>query len=319
MRPSYNFSFNVTEFTESTWNSLKKLLVQFYNSNEEFSGVTSSHWQKYGEYQHAELKSDESLELKGLGFGDYENRNNLTLLNYLINTPMTMASKIALLGVKKDLRILIKNLAVDSKRQLNPDFIRLAFVSQRLSEHIIKNTIKKVMIIGDGFGTLGSILSKVHPDLTVIQVNLGRTLIFDLAFSSITARNKLHLLIHELSGAKDGAINFLPAEDLSNSDEHIELFIAVSSFQEMDIQIVQNYFKLMRLQTGVISAYLVSRLAKTLPDGTEVRLDQYGWDVNDEIIFKRLSWYANWGVRRRPPFIFQMDGKMEERLVTLSK
>lgn len=319
MRPSYDFSFNVTEFPEETWNSLKKLVNQYYTSNEEFSEVTSSHWKKYGEYQHAELKSDDSLELKGLGFGDYENRNNLTLLNYLINTPMTISSKIALFGVKKDLRILIKNLAVDSKRLLNPDFTRLGYVSQRLSKHIKKNTIKKAMIIGDGFGTLGSILSKVHPDLTVIQVNLGRTLIFDLAFSSITSPNKPHLLVHKLSEAKDGAINFLPAENLSNSDEHIELFIAVESFQEMDIQIVQNYFKLMRLQTGVISAYLVSRLAKTLPDGIEVRLEQYGWDVEDEVLFKRLSWYVNWGVRRRPPFIFRMDGKIEERLVMLSK
>jgi len=319
MRHSYDFSFNVMEFPEEIWNSLKKLAGCFYNSNEKFSGVTSSHWQKYGEYQHAEFKSDESLQLKGLGFGDYENRYNLTLFNYLINIPMSFAVGIAVFGLDKDLRFIIKNLAVKSKRLLNPDFLRLAFVSQNLSKHIQKNRIKKVMIIGDGFGTLGSILNDVHPDLTIIQVNLGRTLIFDLAFSAITAPNKPHLLVHKLSEAKDGAINFLPAEDLSNSDEDIELFIAVESFQEMDIQIVQNYFKLMRLQTGFISAYLVSRLSKTLPDGIEVRLEQYGWDAKDEILFKRLSWYVNWGVRRRPPFIFRMDGKTEERLVMLSK
>jgi len=319
MRSSYNFSFKVTEFTEETYNSLKKLVVQFYNSNEEFSEVTSSHWQKYGEYQHAEFKADEQLLLKGLGFGDYENRDNLTFFNYLINTPMTIASKIALFGVKKDLRILIKNLAVDSKRLLNPDFIRLAFVSQRLSEHIKKHTIKKAMIIGDGFGTLGSILSKVHPDLTLIQVNLGRTLIFDLAFSSIAVPNRPHLLVRKLSEAKDGVINFLPAEDLSNSDQQIELFIAVESFQEMDIQTVQNYFNLMRLQSGSVFVYLVSRLTKILPDGTKVKLEEYGWSESDEILFKRLSWFVNWGVRRRPPFIFQMDGKTEERLVSISK
>jgi len=307
------------EFTEENWSELKNLAVEFYDPTIPYSGATSSHWQKYGEYQHAEFKSDESLQLKGLGFGDYENRYNLTFFNYLINIPMTFAVGIALFGLDKDLRIIIKNLAVKSKRLLNPDFLGLAFVSQNLSKHIQKNKIKKVMIIGDGFGTLGSILSKVHPDLTITQVNLGRTLIFDLAFSCLSAENKPHLLVPRLSEIKDGAINFLPAEHLYNCDEHIELFIAVESFQEMDTQVIQDYFKLMRLQTGVISVYLVSRLAKFLPDGREVRLEEYGWDGKEKVIFKRLPWFVNWGVRRRPPFIFRMDGKTEERLVVLSK
>jgi hypothetical protein len=319
MRQAYNFSFKSAEFPEETQSALGSLVGEFYGPNKTYSGATSSHWQKYGHYQNAEFHNNEFLELKGLGFGDYENRQNLKFFNYLINIPMTIAVQICLMGLSKDSRILIKDLAVKSKRLLNPDFLRLAFLSQNISKHIKKNAISKVMIIGDGFGTLGSILSKIHPELTIVQVNLGRTLIFDLAFSSISIPHKSHILVRDLSYVIDHAINYLPAEDLHDIDQGIELFIAVESFQEMDIQTVQNYFKLMRLQTGSVFVYLVSRLRKILPDGTEVKLEEYGWNQSDEILFNTLPWYVNWGVRRRPPFIFRMDGKTVERLVSISK
>ena len=319
MRQTYNFSFKSTEFSEETWSALRSLVDEFYAPNKAYSGATSSHWQKYGQYQNAEFHNNEFLELKGLGFGDYENRHNLKFLNYLINIPMTFAVQICLMGLSKDLRTSIKDLAVKSKRVLNPDFLRLALLTQNISEYIKENAISKVMIVGDGFGTFGSILSKIHPELTIVQVNLGRTLIFDLAFSSISIPHKSHILVRDLPEVIDHAVNYLPAEDLHNIDQGIELFIAVESFQEMDIQTVQNYFKLMRLQTCPVFVYLVSRLTKILPDGTEVRLEEYGWSESDKTLFQRLSWYVNWGVRRRPPFIFRMDGKTEERLVSISK
>jgi len=318
LRVQYSFRFYVAEFEPITWRNLNRLVDHYFDPNLGFSEVTSSHWRKYGEYQEAQIVSEEVLLLRGLGFGDYENRHEFQIRNYLINLPLIISTKVASHKLSKEFRGLTTLLAFSTKRKLNHDFLRLGLVAETICKRIEMLDIQRVMIIGDGYGTLGSIISKNHPEITIVQVNLGRSLVFDLAFSAIGSPDKCHHLIHNLSEIKDGAINYLPAEDLDFDDAGIEFFISVESFQEMDIAVVQNYFKLMRNQSGLISVYSANRLKKVLPDGSENKLEEYGWDKNDTVLFSKKPWFLNWGVRRRPPFIFRMDGATIEKMVELS-
>ena len=83
-----------------------------------------------------------------------------------------------------------------------------------------------------------------------MQVNLGRSLLFDLVFSTKAQKLCTHELIQSLSNVRAQAFNYLPAEERDEVDAGIELFVSIESFQEMDIEIVNSYFKLMRIQSS---------------------------------------------------------------------
>ena len=57
-------------------------LYQNYYLNKEFSGQTSSHWKKYGEFQKVN-NSVNDFSLEGIGFGDYQKD---TIFNFIRNS-----------------------------------------------------------------------------------------------------------------------------------------------------------------------------------------------------------------------------------------
>jgi hypothetical protein len=280
--------------------------------------VTSSHWKLYGKTQKADYDTDDILSIQGVGFGDYEDRTKLNTFEQIKNLLPSITARLFLLHLPKEFRVIAKNLAAITDRTLNHDLVRLTKSAEIISRYINERQLNRVMIIGDGYGTLGSLLSKTHPELLIIQVNLGRSLLFDLAFSAKALRDKSHELIEDLSGIKLEAINYVPAEDIINIDIKIDLFISIESFQEMDSRVVQDYFSLMRMQSTDTFLYSANRLSKTLPDSSKIRKEDYGWLPSDNILFERNPWWLNWGIRRGPPFIFRMDGPIEETMVELS-
>lgn len=318
MSKSRTFRFYPSDMDPVAWKSVKILNSRFYSPLSTFSSVTSSHWKLYGNTQKANYLTETCLSLQGVGFGDYENRTRLTTFDQIKNLLPSITARLFLLHLPKEFRVFAKNLASITDKTLNHDIVRLTKSAEIISRYINELQFKRVMIIGDGYGTLGSLLSKIHPELLIIQVNLGRSLLFDLAFSAKALRDKSHELIEDLSDIKLEAINYAPAEDVSNIDIKIDLFISIESFQEMDIQVVQDYFSLMRMQSTDTFLYSANRLLKTLPDSSEIRKENYGWQSSDKILFQRNPWWLNWGIRRGPPFIFRMDGLIEETMVELS-
>lgn len=318
MSKSRTFRFHPSDMDPIAWDTLQILHSRFYGSTLPLSSITSSHWKLYGKTQKADYDTGDVLSLQGVGFGDYENSSRLTTFERIKNLLPSITARLFLSQVPKEFRVIAKNLAAITDRTLNQDLVRLTKSAEIISRYINELQLNRVMIIGDGYGTLGSLLSKIHPELLIIQVNLGRTLLFDLAFSAKALRGKSHELIGDLSSIKFEAINYVPAEDVLNIDVKIDLFISIESFQEMDIQVVQGYFSLMRMQSTDTFLYSANRLSKILPDSSEIRKENYGWQPSDKILFERNPWWLNWGIRRGPPFIFRMDGLIEETMVELS-
>ena len=315
MNNSRVFDFDKNDFN-STWLSISSLVTRYYGKKIDFSLQTSSHWKKYGMFQHAEI-SESYLSMQGIGFGDYENSTNLRARDKLRNFPPVLASRLAMFSLPRNLRRNIRKLAATTSREVNPDFIRLAKSAVNICVHIKDLQVKRVMIIGDGYGTLACLLYELAPELTLVQVNLGRSLLFDLVFSTKAQKSCAHELIQSLSNVRTKAFNYLPAEEMDEVDAEIELFVSIESFQEMDIEIVNSYFKLMRIQSTNTYLYSANRVEKILPDESVIRKEDYGWSSNDKILYLRTPWWLNWGIRRRPPFIFRMDGLIEEMMVKL--
>lgn len=318
MKTNRRFDFYREQTDLQVWTSLAKLMDRFYGQDSVSTRATSSHWEKFGKGQRAEYTDHSCLSIEGLGFGDYENSKNLRIRDRFINIFATITSKITIYTLPKHLRRVVKNLAEKTDRVVNQDFIRLAKSAESIVHHIETHKSKRILIIGDGWGTLGCLLKEIHPELVIVQVNLGRSLLFDLAFSSKALSKYEHCLITKLSEIQDEDFSYMPAEELSLENADIELFIAIASFQEMDIEIVNEYLNLIRKQDVISYLYSANRISKTLPDGSIIRKEDYGWSSHDEIIFERTPWWLNWGVRRRPPFLFRMDGKIDETLVQIS-
>lgn len=69
--------------------------------------------------------------------------------------------------------------------------------------------------------------------------------------------------------------------DASNANiltkQQIDLFINIASFGEMNLDIVSNYFKIIKSTIKGTYLYSCNREEKELPDGTIIKMKEYPW------------------------------------------
>jgi hypothetical protein len=313
------FIFKRNEMSAQAWVDILKFHSTFFSGEKTKSNATSSHWTKYSNDQIVSI-SEDGIQVHGFGFGDYENSKNLNFFHKIVNFPMTLGSNLVLALASSRIRRAVRCVSISTSRAINPDFARLAnslhMISSKLPDFESK---KRIAIIGDGFGTLGSIIAAIKPNITIVQINLGRQMLFDYLFTITSHPMRRHKVLNSLSEIEEGSINYLPAELLSTYNAEIDLFISSASFQEMEIKTIELYFELMRVQSSPTFLYCANRVSKELPDGTVIEIEKYGWSLNDVHLSIESHWWLNWGIRRRPPFVFKMDGRLEERITLLSK
>lgn len=318
MSDNRKFQFKKSKISEQAWADILGLHSTYFSGEKTISNATSSHWAKYSNHQIVSISEDEIL-VHGFGFGDYENSKNVHIFRKIVNFPMTLASNLVLAQTSSSIQSAVRYLAISTSRSINPDFARLANSIQMIALKVPEfESKKRIAIIGDGFGTLGSILATIDPKFTIVQINLGRQLLFDYLFMITSHPIRKHKILKSLSEIDEGSINYLPAELLSTYDAEIDLFISSESFQEMDIKTINKYFDLLRLQSTQTFLYCANRVSKKLPDGQIIEIEKYGWSMNDVHLSIASHWWLNWGIKRRPPFIFKMDGRIEERITAIS-
>ena len=319
MTDTRKFQFNRSNTSVQAWADILLLHSTFFSGEKVPSSATSSHWAIYSDQQVVTLSEDQ-IQVNGFGFGDYENSKNLYFFRKIVNAPMRLYSNVVLALVSSRVRSAVRSVAISTFRCINPDFARLANSLQMISSTIPEfDTKKRIAIIGDGFGTLGSILATIYPNLTIVQINLGRQLLFDYLFMTTSHPMRRHKILKSLGEVDEESLNYLPAELLSTFDAEIDVFISSASFQEMDTETIELYFELMRFQSTPTFLYCANRVSKKLPDGTIIEIEKYGWVSNDIHLSIKSHWWLNWGIKRRPPFVFKMDGRIEERITLISK
>lgn len=298
------------------------LYDKFYKEFDEYSNVTSSHWRVIG--GHHVVPKGEELLLKGVGFGGFSediviNKIKYSYYNLLISSmkrKMRCNDKLWKLGkevAKKQGRLF----DFDCAKQV----LAIDYLLKRLDvENFSSADINRVCVIGDGYGYMTSLMYEFEPSLEVTCVNLGRSLIFDVYYSTLSSDCRVGV-IDEGGVNNNNNINFIPAENYSiiQKIKQQDLFINIASMQEMDLPIVNNYLRFMRDERHNSPLfYCCNRISKRLPDGGVICFDDYGWRADDTIIFDELcEWYQRYP--KTVPFGWRdFDGPIRHKLVYLN-
>ncbi len=299
---------------------MNELYKRHYKQDSPSLSVTSSHWKIGGEKNLSLVNGFPNILGMG-GFGDVIQASVFQSFKNLPIRTLIKKSEITYVKDKTILRI-AKNVCKKSNFIFRNDALKGCLVIQDILKQLpeLKNAKDKtICIIGDGYGLLGNFLKSLNPNLQIIFVNLGKQLIFDLATTIKTspkAQIKLVSNVDSCKNAKENDFLFLEAENYQLIENlEIDLFINVVSFQEMNLEVIKNYFKHMRnSKASKKYFYCLNRDSKMLPDGQIIRFDEYPWEnsviMKDEI----PKWCQNYFINR-PPFVIDYDGLHRSRFI----
>ena len=283
-------------------------LISKYYSNIGFrSSSTSSHWKKFGQYQTVKSKKVskiEDIKLSGYGFGDFKERNLLDIVKNL-PTYFYLKAKIYPLCDKNLLRIALNN-SKKSNQLMSYDTARMVLTLDLLASNLPDLKNKKIVIIGDGYARLGTLIKGAFPDSKITYVNLGRTLLFDLVFSKKCFPEASVKILNSLSNP-DADFNFVEAEELSEINITGDLFINIASMQEMNYEQINEYFEIIKNQKEGTYFYCCNRESKNLPDGEVIQFNKYPWKGLEFELLQYCPWHQEFPMNR-PPFKGKFDG-----------
>jgi hypothetical protein len=297
--------------------------------------AASSHWRE----QHARFRftGDGFEGLQGFG-GASTRRGHTDFAHRMLQRPFrALAANLRSFGA---LHRLADRVCASQGRTLDLDVLRnvltLAFLQER--EPARFGADRTACVIGDGFGTLASLLLGSGSAGRVVLVNLSRTLLVDLWYLKLClgaeAFGRQTVLV---SGAGDlaAALARPPAEGgpavvaVQAADHellrHCPLDVAfnIVSMGEMDPAVTEAYFADLRAVAAAqpgreLAFYCCNREEKTLPDGTVTRFADYPWREEDDALVDELCpWHQRY-YAFRPPFYFPYDGPIRHRLAILA-
>jgi hypothetical protein len=181
-----------------------------------------------------------------------------------------------------------------------------------------------MLVIGDGYANLTSLLLAALPESRVVLVNLAKTLLVDAVYAgAATPGLEIALATDEESyreAIADPSIRVVAvcADDAELiAGAPLSWAFNVASMQEMDPPVIARYFALMR-RAGVSLFYCCNREEKRLPDGTLTRFADYPWSPSDATLLDELCPWQEYYYRLRPPFYFPYDGPVRHRVVRLA-
>ncbi len=289
---------------------------------------SSSHWQFFHQF----LEIDNNLNIKQtLGFGDGKKKYKLLadLIHRIFQFPLIFLEKKSsyfyrLYKIGRENTFYTGNhFSLDALRQV----FTLNYLKKK--ELILKHRI--CIVIGDGFGSLTSLLLRSELSEKVIMVNLTKTLFVDVAsilafpefsnnYAIVLVRSKREM--EEAISNTSVKVIALEAQNYHLlSASKAELAFNIASMQEMDMVNIENYFKQFRnlAKQKQFYFYCCNRDSKILPDGSEICFDKYPWSSNDKHFFdEKCPWHTHY-YTIRPPFYKKYDGPIKHRFTLVSE
>jgi len=228
---------------------------------------------------------------------------------------------------------LARDITRSQQREYDLDVLRqaltLAFLFDQVPDRL--NGQQRVVVIGDGFASMSSLILRSNAASQLVLVNLTKTLLVDLWFLRVllgeSFQSNVVLVenvedIEAAASSPDVAVIAIQAKDHALL-RHLTAGIAINiaSMQEMDPATVADYFDDLRViasRTDRRTAfYCCNRVEKRLPDGTFVKFVEYPWLHTDRLVVDgRCPWHQYY-YTRRPPFYLPYDGPMQHRLAVL--
>jgi hypothetical protein len=311
--------------------TLLKTLYDSYYQTEKAQEEASSHGQKYGKECTVELNaSGVPAVVHGEGFGDLQVR---TLASPILSK-LTIIGHLALLKNRVDL-IRVMGAARRLSTRMGLEFTQDAF-RQLCTLCLIQAQLRadgrvprRVLLIGDGYGFLGSLIRATYPNIHVVFVDLGKTLLFQSLDCQRAYPDAIHSGVQE-SIASEITPDFVycPAEEVESLGGEFNVAVNIASMQEMTRQSVESYFDFMR-RRGVKLFYCANRERKVLVGGETRVFMEYPWMSADvHLVDEPCPWHqwyvassAHAGGPRwrgvRVPLINYFDGIHVHRLTRL--
>lgn len=278
---------------------IKKLTNNILKSN--FN--KSSYWQK-----HLSDNSNFLNEFSHLNFGGYQKKTISNIFEDIL-IKIIFTNNIFQTQTYKRYKFIFDSI----NRYINSDTIRHIFTFEKLIKYIQPKTI---CIIGDGKlnAVLGAYLT--YPLSKIYSVNLSETLINDYVILNKTniGIKKSVEVVDDINFISDNKMLTLVPSNFKSFllNKNIELFINISSFQEMTKSEINNYFEIIKNNKSKL--YCCNREYKRLYDGEELYFEKYPF-ANSKIIFwEDCPWLRKY-YSLRPPFIHNYDGNHKHCLV----
>ncbi len=293
---------------------------------------SSSHWNKF--HSDFEFTGSGFKGLKGFGGSSKPYTGLKYLMSQVLQEKFRMMGKLnkSFLPIEKTFKSILKQ----QGRAFDLDVLRQIITVSYLKYHLPNklSPSSTIVVIGDGFGTMATLLLANNFAKTVILVNLNKTLLVDLWYLKMFLGDekfqKSVKLITELSdlasleSAGDPEETRVIAIQASNheilKDCPIDLAINIASMQEMDPQYIRNYFDDLYAVAAKrdLDFYCCNREEKTLPDGTVTRFKDYPWNSLDSIKIDELCpWHQEY-YYYIPPFYRPYDGPHRHQIRKLT-
>ena len=288
---------------------------------------SSSHWRNY----HADFnfKGGKFSGIKG--FGSYENQYTgfKKVAHFLFQAPFRKIAK--QFSSFDTVNRVAKEILSKQNKGYSLDVLRQVIVLSYLND---KKAVKHAgvsCVIGDGFGTMTSLLLK-NNEQSVILVNLSKTLLVDLWYLKLLLKDEFAtdvIMVSDKDGMNEALLKIKdkPVVIAIEAENHqlmqlcpIDLTINIASMQEMNPVVVSEYFTNISIAAKGNSSlfYCCNRENKVLPDGTVVNFDKYPWSMENQILDDELCpWHLKY-YNTKPPFYHDYDGPIRHRLAQFS-
>lgn len=282
--------------------------------------VSSSHWNHY--HRDFSFIDGRLSGVKGFGHNNRYYGNFSNWIHYVFQSKYRKMSSGSPFFKQLNKRALA--LTKKQKRTYSLDVLRQSLTLDLIHQKIDFSAVKSTVIIGDGFGTMTSLLLDSQLVDKIYLINLRKTLIVDLLYlKKILGEEKFNNDVALIRTAKESKeidhttkVIAIEAENYSIL-KHIqkELVINIASFQEMDMEVVDRYFEyIYNQQSSPFYFYLCNRENKYLPDGSLISFGKYKFDDKDTVILDELCpWHQDF-YSLKPPFFRTYDGPIRHQL-----
>jgi hypothetical protein len=195
------------------------------------------------------------------------------------------------------------------KRHFDFDVMKHVFVFEIFRKFINPKSLN-VCVIGDGLGNFVVPALQLQREFNkVISINLPEVLLADLSMIEDFGFSESQVCVvgnsTELQSAMcDPEVRLLLVSaqylELLN-DAHIDIFVNIASMQEMNLDIIDKYFSIIKSAKAYF--YCLNRAEKKLPDGTVTRFEDYPWGENSSYLLRpEVCPFYIYALKLSPPF-----------------
>lgn len=263
-----------------------------------------------------------------MGFGDGKKRSVMAnIAHEILQTPYR---RMVQQGPDFDsLKAIAKQSTKDCGIRFSLDVLRQVLTLADLKSKKLIKSNQNAIVIGDGFGSLTSLLLQSGLANKVVLVNLRKTLFVDISmllqipFFQESGSISLAQSPKDIKQAMANETVKVIAVEATNSSilhhSNADIAFNIASMQEMDMKSINEYFDQFRkiATSREFLFYCCNREKKRLPDGSWIVFNQYPWSGTDKHFFDEPCPWHQFYYKVFPPSYRNYDGRLMHRFTRI--